>query len=51
MGKKAKNKQAALSEKMFEATEAQLKRYNDEQIVQRDLLQKQKMIKEENNVK
>ena len=42
MGKKAKNKQAELSDKMFEATEAQLKRYNDEQIVQRELLQKQK---------
>ena len=42
MGKKAKNKQAELGDKMFEATEAQLKRYNDEQIVQRELLQKQK---------
>ena len=42
MGKKAKNKQAALSEKMFQATEAQLERYNEEQAVQRRLLEKQK---------
>jgi hypothetical protein len=42
MGKKAKNKQAALSEKMFAATEEQLARYNDEQIVQRKLLEEQK---------
>jgi len=42
MGKKAKNKQAALSEKMFQATEEQLARYNDEQIVQRKLLEEQK---------
>ena len=42
MGKKAKNKQAALSDKMFAATEKQLERYNDEQIVQRKLLEEQK---------
>ena len=42
MGRKAKNKQAALSDKMFDATEAQLKRYNEEQVVQRKLLEKQK---------
>jgi len=42
MGKKAKNKQNQLSEKMFEATEEQLKRYNEEQSVQRELLEEQK---------
>jgi len=42
MGKKAKNKQAQLSEDMFAATEKQLARYNKEQIVQRKLLEKQK---------
>ena len=42
MGKSAKNKQNQLSEKMFEATEAQLKRYNEEQTVQRELLEEQK---------
>ena len=42
MGKKAKNKQAALSRDMFDATEKQLARYNDEQVVQRELLQEQK---------
>ena len=42
MGKSAKNKQNQLSEKMFEATEAQLKRYNEEQSVQRELLEEQK---------
>ena len=42
MGKSAKNKQAALSEDMFLATEKQLERYNAEQIVQRELLEKQK---------
>ena len=42
MGKKAKNKQSELSDKMFAASEKQLKRYNDEQIVQRKLLQEQK---------
>jgi len=42
MGRKAKNKQAALSDKMFTATEEQLARYNDEQVVQRKLLEKQK---------
>ena len=38
MGKSAKNKQNQLSEKMFASTEKQLERYNDEQIVQRELL-------------
>jgi hypothetical protein len=42
MGKSAKNKQAQLSEDMFKATEKQLERYNEEQIVQRELLEKQK---------
>ena len=42
MGKKAKNKQAALSEEMFAATEKQLERYNEEQSVQRELLEEQK---------
>ena len=42
MGRKAKAKQSALSEKMFVSTEKQLERYNDEQIVQRELLEKQK---------
>lgn len=42
MGKNAKNKQNQLSEKMFEATEEQLKRYNEEQGVQRELLEEQK---------
>ena len=42
MGKKAKNKQSELSDKMFASTEAQLARYNDEQIVQRELLERQK---------
>jgi len=42
MGKKAQNKQAALSRDMFDATEKQLARYNDEQVVQRELLQEQK---------
>ena len=42
MGRKAKNKQAALSETMFASTEKQLERYNDEQIVQRELLENQK---------
>ncbi len=42
MGKSAKNKQNALSEKMFQATEEQLKRYNEEQGVQRELLEEQK---------
>ena len=38
MGKSAKNKQSALSDKMFDATEKQLEKYNEEQIVQRGLL-------------
>ena len=42
MGKSAKNKQNQLSEKMFQATEEQLKRYNEEQGVQRELLEEQK---------
>jgi len=42
MGKKAKNKQAALSDRMFDATEEQLERYNQEQTVQRELLEEQK---------
>ena len=42
MGKSAKNKQAALSAKMFEATEKQLERYNEEQTIQRELLETQK---------
>ena len=42
MGKKAKNKQAALSEDMFAATQEQLERYNDEQATQRELLNEQK---------
>ncbi len=42
MGRKAKNKQAALSQEMFNATEKQLARYNDEQEVQRKLLEEQK---------
>ena len=42
MGKKAKNKQNELSDKMFAASEKQLKRYNDEQVVQRKLLEEQK---------
>jgi hypothetical protein len=42
MGKKSKNKQDQLSQDMFDATEAQLKRYNEEQVVQRKLLEKQK---------
>ena len=42
MGRKAKNKQAALSEEMFAATEKQLERYNEEQAIQRELLEEQK---------
>jgi len=42
MGRKSKNAQNALSEKMFQATEEQLKRYNEEQGVQRELLEEQK---------
>ena len=42
MGKSAKNKQSALSDKMFDATEKQLEKYNEEQIVQRGLLETQK---------
>jgi len=42
MGKKAKNKQAALSKEMFAATQEQLERYNEEQAIQRELLEEQK---------
>ena len=42
MGRKAKNKQAQLSSEMFAASEKQLARYNDEQEVQRKLLEEQK---------
>ena len=42
MGRKAKNRQAALSEEMFAATEKQLERYNEEQAIQRELLEEQK---------
>ena len=42
MGRKAKNQQAQLSQEMFEATEAQLEKYNEEQVFQRELLEKQK---------
>ena len=42
MGRSAKRRQAALSEDMFAATQAQLERYNEEQAVQRELLEEQK---------
>ncbi len=42
MGRKAKAKQSALEEKMFAATEEQLAKYNEEQVVQRELLEVQK---------
>jgi len=42
MGASAKNKQAALNDQMFAATEAQLAKYNEEQVIQRELLEKQK---------
>ena len=42
MGKKAKNKQNQLSEDMFAATEQQLEKYNQEQTIQRELLEEQK---------
>ena len=42
MGRRAKRRQAALSEEMFAATQAQLERYNEEQAVQRELLEEQK---------
>ena len=44
MGRRAKRKQAALSQQMFQASEKQLARYNDEQAKQRVLLEKQKDI-------
>ena len=42
MGRKAKRRQDALSRQMFEASQDQLARYNDEQAVQRELLEEQK---------
>ena len=42
MGRNAKNKQAALSDEMFKATQEQLARYNEEQKIQRELLETQK---------
>jgi len=42
MGRSAKNKQARLSDQMFQASQEQLARYNDEQAVQRELLEEQK---------
>jgi len=42
MGKSAKNRQAALSAKMFKSTEKQLAKYNEEQVIQRELLETQK---------
>ena len=42
MGRRTKRKQDALSTKMFQSTEAQLKKYNEEQVVQRELLETQK---------
>ena len=42
MGRKAKNKQANLSQDMFRASERQLARYNEEQAIQRELLEEQK---------
>ncbi len=42
MGASAKNAQAALNQKMFAATEAQLEKYNEEQVIQRELLEVQK---------
>ena len=42
MGRRAKRRQAALSEEMFAATEKQLERYNEEQAIQRELLEEQK---------
>jgi hypothetical protein len=42
MGRKAKARQSALEEKMFAATEEQLAKYNEEQVVQRELLEVQK---------
>jgi len=42
MGQSAKNKQNALSGQMFQASQKQLARYNDEQVVQRKLLETQK---------
>ena len=42
MGQSAKNKQDALSGQMFQASQKQLARYNDEQVVQRKLLETQK---------
>ena len=44
MGRSAKNQQAQLSERMFDATSEQLERYNEEQVVQRKLLEQQKTV-------
>ena len=44
MGRRAKRRQAALSQQMFQASEKQLARYNDEQAKQRVLLEKQKDV-------
>jgi len=42
MGRRTKRRQGALSTKMFQSTEAQLKKYNEEQVIQRKLLEEQK---------
>ena len=42
MGRRAKRRQDALSREMFEASEKQLARYNEEQAIQRELLEEQK---------
>ena len=42
MGRRAKRRQDALQRDMFRSTEEQLKRYNEEQVVQRELLETQK---------
>jgi hypothetical protein len=42
MGRKAKSRQSALETKMFSATEKQLAKYNEEQTIQRGLLEEQK---------
>jgi len=42
MGKSSKNKQDKLSAQMFAASQEQLERYNEEQAIQRELLEEQK---------
>ena len=42
MGRRAKRQQAALHRDMFRSPEEQVKRYNEEQVVQRELLETQK---------